>query len=225
MSALSPNVFRSELMTALNVRAFCDTASWDCGACVTTPTSTRALSGFTVTVEVPVTRIDDIDGGDSAYADKAKVAARKPPPASVTSVPICSRQRLRFPLFYASPQAACGSSKFEQPVDGIPLQMSQPTREVVVAPDRFEVSADDVILITELRSAIAVCVYDAVEEAGALLHLRFIQRGSNAGDITDTTLATELLLLDRCVESIKEVSPTARNLQSRIVVHLADHPS
>ena len=103
--------------------------------------------------------------------------------------------------------------------------MSTPTREIIVAPDRFEVSADDVILITELRSAIAVCVYDAVEEAGALLHLRFIQRGSNQGDITDTTLATELLLLDRCVESIKEVSPTARNLQSRIVVHLADDPS
>ena len=102
--------------------------------------------------------------------------------------------------------------------------MSQPTREIVVAPDRFEVAADDVILITELSSAIAVCVYDAVEEAGAMLHLRFIQRGSNSGDITDTTLATELLLLDRCVESIKEISPTSRNLQSRIVVHLVEHP-
>jgi chemotaxis receptor (MCP) glutamine deamidase CheD len=102
--------------------------------------------------------------------------------------------------------------------------MSQPTREIVVAPDRFEVVADDVILITELRSAIAVCVYDAVEEAGALLHLRCIVRGANPVDVTDTTLATELLLLDRCVESIREVAPTARNLQSRIVVHLADHP-
>lgn len=102
--------------------------------------------------------------------------------------------------------------------------MSQPTREIIVAPDRFEVVADDVILITELRSAIAVCVYDAVEEAGALLHLRCIVRGANPVDVTDTTLATELLLLDRCVESIREVAPSARNLQSRIVVHLADHP-
>jgi chemotaxis receptor (MCP) glutamine deamidase CheD len=102
--------------------------------------------------------------------------------------------------------------------------MSQPTREIIVAPDRFEVAADDVILVTELRSAIAVCVYDAVEEAGALLHLRCILRGANPVDITDTTLATELLLLDRCVESIKELAPAARNLQSRIVVHLADHP-
>lgn len=102
---------------------------------------------------------------------------------------------------------------------------SSAPREVIVSPDRFEVAGDDVILITELRSAIAVCVYDAVEDAGALLHLRCIVRGSNPVDVTDTTLATELLLLDRCIESIKEVTPTARNLQSRIVVHLADDPN
>ena len=102
--------------------------------------------------------------------------------------------------------------------------MSKPSREIIVAPDQFEVAADDAILVTELRSAIAVCVYDAVEEAGALLHLRCILRGNNPVDVTDTTLATELLLLDRCVESIREVAPAARNLQSRIIVHLTDHP-
>jgi hypothetical protein len=61
-----------------------------------------------------------------------------------------------------------------------------------------------------------------VEEAGALLHLRCIVRGANPLDVTDTTLATELLLLDRCVESIRELAPSARNLQSRIVVHLTE---
>ena len=102
--------------------------------------------------------------------------------------------------------------------------MSKPSREIIVSPDRFEVAADDAILITELRSAIAVCIYDAVEEAGALLHLRCILRGTNPVELTDTTLATELLLLDRCIEAIREVSPAARNLQSRIVVHLTEHP-
>jgi chemotaxis receptor (MCP) glutamine deamidase CheD len=107
--------------------------------------------------------------------------------------------------------------------DGI--QQRMPTqREITVAPDRFEVAADDAILITELRSAIAVCVYDAVEEAGALLHLRCIVRSSKPVDMTDSTLATELLLLDRCVESMREVAPTARNLQARVVAHLEDHP-
>ncbi len=105
--------------------------------------------------------------------------------------------------------------------DGIQHRM--PTqREISVAPDRFEVAADDAILITQLRSAIAVCVYDAVEEAGALLHLRCIVRSPKPADMTDSTLATELLLLDRCVESMREVAPAARNLQARVVAHLPD---
>ena len=105
------------------------------------------------------------------------------------------------------------------------IQHQMPTqREITVAPDRFEVAADDAILITELRSAIAVCVYDAVEEAGALLHLRCIIRTPKPVDMTDSTLATELLLLDRCVESMREVAPTARNLQARVVAHLSDQP-
>ena len=98
--------------------------------------------------------------------------------------------------------------------------MTSPSREVCVAPDRFEVVTDDVVLTAELQSAIAICVYDAVDEAGALLHLRFIVRGSHPPDVTDTTLATELLLLDRCVESLREASPAARNLQAKIAAHL-----
>ena len=98
------------------------------------------------------------------------------------------------------------------------------TREINVAPDKFEVSSGDVLLVTELHSAIAVCVYDAAEEAGALLHLRCIVRASKPADVTDTTLATELLLLDRCVASLREAAPAARHLQARIVVHLADAP-
>jgi chemotaxis receptor (MCP) glutamine deamidase CheD len=86
------------------------------------------------------------------------------------------------------------------------------------------VTSKDAILVTELRSAIAVCVYDAVEEAGALLHLRCVVRISKPSDMTDTTLATELLLLDRCVESMREAAPSARNLQARIFAHLDDHP-
>jgi chemotaxis receptor (MCP) glutamine deamidase CheD len=98
------------------------------------------------------------------------------------------------------------------------------SREIIVAPDRFEVTASDLLLVTELRSAIAVCVYDAEEQAGALLHLRCIVRSSKPADVTDTTLATELLLLDRCLAALREAAPAARHLQARIVVHLADAP-
>jgi chemotaxis receptor (MCP) glutamine deamidase CheD len=107
--------------------------------------------------------------------------------------------------------------------DGIQHRMPA-QREIIVAPDRFEIAADDAILVTELRSAIAVCLYDAVEEAGALLHLRCIVRSPKPADMTDSTLATELLLLDRCVESMREAAPSARNLQARVVAHLSDDP-
>lgn len=96
------------------------------------------------------------------------------------------------------------------------------TREVLVAPDRYEVTVSDRVLVTGLESALAVCVYDAEEEAGALLHLRCIVRASKPADVTDTTLATELLLLDRCLAALREQAPEAKHLQARIVVHLAD---
>jgi chemotaxis receptor (MCP) glutamine deamidase CheD len=98
------------------------------------------------------------------------------------------------------------------------------SREVNVAPDKFEVTLEDVLLVTQLQSALAVCVYDAQEEAGALLHLRVIVRAAKPIDVTDSTLATELLLLDRCLASLREAAPAARHLQARVVVHLADSP-
>jgi chemotaxis receptor (MCP) glutamine deamidase CheD len=96
--------------------------------------------------------------------------------------------------------------------------------EIHVAPDRFEVTSGEALLVTELRSAIAVCVYDADEECGALLHLRLMVRQSKPADVTDTTLATELLMLHRCLEALREAAPAARRLQARIVAHLADAP-
>lgn len=101
--------------------------------------------------------------------------------------------------------------------------METALREMIVAPDRFEIATDDVVFRAELRSAIAVCIYDAVAEAGALLHLRFIMRGTQPPDVTDTTLATELLLLDRCIEALREVAPSARHLQVKIAAHIPEH--
>ncbi len=96
--------------------------------------------------------------------------------------------------------------------------------DIPVAPDHFEVTARDVVLLADLRSSLAICVYDAVEEAGALLHLRCIVRGNKPADVTDTTLATELLLLDRCLQALREAAPAARALQARVIGHLDAHP-
>ncbi|MEO7773777.1 MAG: hypothetical protein ABIT36_03995 [Steroidobacteraceae bacterium] len=91
-----------------------------------------------------------------------------------------------------------------------------PDRTITVAPDHFEVIHEDKLLRAELDSTIAVCLYDAVEEGGALLHLRFIARGDKRTDVTDTTLAADLMLLDRCMTTLRNTSPRAQNLMSRI---------
>lgn len=98
--------------------------------------------------------------------------------------------------------------------------MTLPTREIEVGSDQFEVVTQDVLLRAHLDSAIAVCLFDTVDEAGALLHLRCVARQGNNPDATDTTLATELLLLDRCVQSLRVAAPQARALKARIVVHM-----
>jgi len=95
-------------------------------------------------------------------------------------------------------------------------------RQLSVPPDRFEVVADDTVFTVNLQSALALCIYDAVDDAGALLHLRFISRSGQNTEATDTTLATELLLLDRCVEALREIAPGARALQAKIAAHLPE---
>ena len=100
--------------------------------------------------------------------------------------------------------------------------METACRQLSVPPDRFEVVTDDTLFTVDLHSSVAVCIYDAVDEAGALLHLRFITRGAKPADVTDTTLATELLLLDRCVEALRELAPGARKLQAKIAAHLPE---
>lgn len=97
--------------------------------------------------------------------------------------------------------------------------MDRTCAEIEVRPDHFEVVSDDTVLTAELRSGIAVCLFDTVEEAGALLHLRCIMRSDKPVDVTDTTLATELLLLDRCVEALRDAVPAGRNMQAKIAAH------
>ena len=98
--------------------------------------------------------------------------------------------------------------------------MNAPAREILVGSDQFEVVTEDVLLRAQLNCAMAVCVFDTVDEAGALLHLRCVARQGTNPEGTDTTLATELLLLDRCVETLRTAAPQARALKAHIVVHL-----
>ena len=66
-----------------------------------------------------------------------------------------------------------------------------PVQEVRVEPDHFDVVNRDVVLVARLESTFALCLYDAVLESGALVHLRVGPPGRvQDPELTDTTLST-----------------------------------
>jgi chemotaxis receptor (MCP) glutamine deamidase CheD len=99
----------------------------------------------------------------------------------------------------------------------VPTPPAPPFHDVPV--DHYEVLKDDGVLRAELDGSIAVCLYDAVEEAGGMVHLRILPTSFGGREASDETLAADLLLLDRCLTTLQSAAPTARNWQARIVTH------
>lgn len=79
--------------------------------------------------------------------------------------------------------------------------------EIDVSPDRFETAGRDGVLTARLDSSLAVCMSDSRREVGGLAHLRFLADATLDIDATDTTLASDLLLLDRFVSSMRKAAP------------------
>ncbi len=98
-----------------------------------------------------------------------------------------------------------------------PSPPAPPFHDVPV--DHYEVLKDDGVLRATLDGSIVVCVYDAVEEAGGMVHLRILPTGFGGREASDETLAADLLLLDRCLSTLQAAAPTARNWQARLVTH------
>ena len=97
--------------------------------------------------------------------------------------------------------------------------------EIRVEPDHFHVVTADVVLSAELNSTFALCLYDAVLESGALIHLRMGPPGRiQDPELTDTTLSTDLLLLDRCFAELRESEPRAQHWQAKVVGQVQDSP-
>ena len=97
--------------------------------------------------------------------------------------------------------------------------------EIRVEPDHFDVVTRDVVLVAELDSTFALCLYDAVLESGALVHLRVGPPGRvQDPELTDTTLSTDLLLLDRCFAELRQSEPRAQHWQAKVVGQVQDTP-
>jgi chemotaxis receptor (MCP) glutamine deamidase CheD len=91
--------------------------------------------------------------------------------------------------------------------------MALPT--IDVPPDHFDVRVEDGLLSAALSGSVAVCLYDAVEEQGGLVHLRLMTaRHGGDGPLGD------LLLLEACLKRLREVAPQAKHWQARVLAHL-----
>ncbi|MEZ5458126.1 MAG: hypothetical protein R3E65_01970 [Steroidobacteraceae bacterium] len=96
-----------------------------------------------------------------------------------------------------------------------------PPGQIDVPLDTFSVTGRDDLLCATVQGSLVVCLYDAVEEAGAMLHLRVVPSRSDrsAHELTDEFLASDLLLLERCCAAFRATCPTARHWQARVVLH------
>jgi chemotaxis receptor (MCP) glutamine deamidase CheD len=91
--------------------------------------------------------------------------------------------------------------------------------EVVVAPDTYEVSPEPVLMIADLRGALALCLHDEARGVGGLLHLRFVESTGLPSDVTDNTLSSVLVVLDRFKRAVIGNSTRHDNIQARILAH------
>src|SRR5262245_19125831 len=98
------------------------------------------------------------------------------------------------------------------------MEPAQP--EILVPMDQFAIARTDLLLCARLSGSLALCLGDEVEEAGALLHMQAGRPGRvNDPELTDNTLSTDLLLIDRCMAELRQAQPRARHWQARIVAH------
>jgi hypothetical protein len=93
--------------------------------------------------------------------------------------------------------------------------------EVTVPVDSFLIAPRDQVLCARLHGSFALCISDEVQEAGALVHVQAGRPGrtGNNPDLTDNTLSTDLLLLDRCLAELRLAEPRARHWQAKFVAH------
>jgi chemotaxis receptor (MCP) glutamine deamidase CheD len=104
--------------------------------------------------------------------------------------------------------------------------MNEPAPDLPVAADDYRIVTDDIVLCANLHSSLVVCLYDAVEEHGALMHLRLAAPGhSRDPNLTDNTLSSDLALLDRAMRELGAVSPRAQHWQAKLVAHTEDQAS
>ena len=91
--------------------------------------------------------------------------------------------------------------------------------EVMVAPDTYHVSPEPMLLIAELHGALALCLHDEGRGVGGLLHLRFMGGTGRPSDVTDNTLSSILVVLDRFKRAVLGNATRRDEAHARILAH------
>jgi len=91
--------------------------------------------------------------------------------------------------------------------------------ETLVAPDTYHVSPEPLLLVAELHGALALCLHDEGRGVGGLLHLKFIGGTGRPSDVTDNTLSSVLVVLDKFKRAVLGNSTRRDDIQARILAH------
>ncbi|HEX7114090.1 MAG TPA: hypothetical protein VF193_03065 [Steroidobacter sp.] len=97
--------------------------------------------------------------------------------------------------------------------------------EIFVETDAFRVSREGQCLACELHAAVAVCVCDDTQGSGGLLHLRYVAtQGDEPLDLTDNTLSSDLLLMDRFCKELRATGARKQSWRVSILAHTPETP-
>jgi hypothetical protein len=103
--------------------------------------------------------------------------------------------------------------------------MAQLPPELVVEADAFRVARETALLVCEIRAALAVCVYDDTQGVGGLLHLRYVATNNDKPlDLTDNTLSSNLLLMDRFCKELRSAGARKQSWRVSIIAHTPQLP-
>ena len=97
--------------------------------------------------------------------------------------------------------------------------MTKDLPEIAVAPDTYEVSPSPVILVAQLSGALGLCLHDEGRGVCGLLHLRYTSGDGRPADVTDTTLSSVLLVLDKFRRSVLGNHFRPDEVQARVIAH------
>ena len=97
--------------------------------------------------------------------------------------------------------------------------MTKDLTEFLVAPDTYHVSAEAMLMVADLHGAMALCLHDEARGVGGLLHLKFMGGTGRPCDVTDNTLSSVLMELDRFKRAVLGNSSKRDEIQARILAH------